>query len=279
MNDEEIEQKYSKLIKVKQHIDAIKEDWDDETLEELKEFLYEKYSIDTDEISKTQLLAENAAEQKSGDGFLTRIKDAFEKNVGIDPGRLLSLTDGIFGMVMTLLIFGITIPEVFISSYSNYINFFSSLLPTIGVTIVSFVIISSFWIYHHEYMKVNNLNIPYLWLNILFLICISFIPFTTSLIGNYSEFFLSEVIFGINILLTIISFLLMYIYAYKRDFLEYNPSKQENNQVLVTLGSIMALVIVVNLLDFNVSSKCIYLLLLIPVLSTTLDIYFQYRKV
>ena len=95
MNDEEIEQKYSKLIKVKQHIDAIKEDWDDETLEELKEFLYEKYSIDTDEISKTQLLVENAAEQKSGDSFLTRIKDAFEKNVGILTKNVYTMCNGI----------------------------------------------------------------------------------------------------------------------------------------------------------------------------------------
>jgi hypothetical protein len=41
MNDDEIEEKYAKLLKIKGHVDAIKEDWDEETLAELKEFLHD----------------------------------------------------------------------------------------------------------------------------------------------------------------------------------------------------------------------------------------------
>ena len=145
-------------------------------------------------------------------GYFQRFKLGLESDIDIDPGRLMGLTDGIFGMVMTLLVFGIALPELQIANYSDFITFISTLAPTIGVTIVSFVLISSFWIYHHEFIKVKRLNIPYLWINILFLICISFIPFTTSLIGNYSHFFLSEAIFGLNIFLVIVSFLLMYYY-------------------------------------------------------------------
>ena len=281
MSDSEVEDKYVKLVEIKKHLDAIKEEWDEETLDELKEFLQEKYSngenLSSIPAVKTPMV-ETAEVSSQNISMLGRIRDAFESNVGIDPGRLLGLTDGIFGMVMTLLVFGIAVPEVAFSSYGDYISFFSALAPTIAITIVSFVIISSFWIYHHEFIKVNNLNIPYLWLNIFFLISISFIPFTTSLIGSYSHFFLSEVLFGLNIFLTIISFLLMYIYANKSDFLEEKTSKKEQKHVLTTLGSIMALVVIVNLLDFLVSSNFIYLFLLIPVLSTVLDIIYRYRN-
>jgi len=280
MNDKEVEDKYKKLVEIKKHLDAIKDEWDEETLDELKEFLQEKYSnVNFEKIpnDKTPYLIEASGENTSNIGMFGRIRDAFERDVGIDPGRLLGLTDGIFGMVMTLLVFGIALPEV-VSSYTNYISFFETLAPTIGITVVSFVIISSFWIYHHEFIKIKNLNIPYLWINIFFLISLSFIPFTTSLIGNYSHFFLSEVIFGINILLTIISFLFMYIYASRRDFLEEKPTKEEKRHVLITLGSIMGLVVIINLLDFNVSSNFIYLFLLIPVISTVLDIRYQYRN-
>ena len=280
MNDDEIEEKYAKLIKIKEHIDAIKEDWDEETQEELRQFLHEKYSKDNPQIKENLLLNSNMKEfsQDTSNNFLDRIKNAFEKDVSIDPGRLLGLSDGIFGMVMTLLVFGIAVPELSVYTYDNFLATFLSLLPTIGVTIVSFVIISSFWIYHHEYVKIKNLNILYLWLNILFLICISFIPFTTSLIGTYAEFFASEVVFGINILLAIIAFLLMYIYATKKDFMEVKPTKKEKNHVLLTLGSIMGLTIIVNLLDFNVSSNFIYLFLLIPVVSTILDTWYHYKN-
>lgn len=280
MNDDEIEERYAKLLKIKEHIDAIKEEWDDETLEELKEFLHEKYSNGDIQKSATYLVNSKGegVRYEDSNNFIDRIRSAFDRDVSIDPGRLLGLSDGIFGMVMTLLVFGIAIPELSVYSYDNFISTFLSLLPTIGITIVSFVIISSFWIYHHEYVKIKNLNILYLWLNIMFLICISFIPFSTSLIGNYAEFFASEVVFGFNILFAIISFLLMYLYATKKDFLEVKPTKQEKNHVLITVGSIMGLTIIVNLLDFNISSNFIYLFLLIPVVSTILDIWYNYKN-
>ncbi|WP_298522143.1 TMEM175 family protein [uncultured Methanobrevibacter sp.] len=207
--------------------------------------------------------------------YYERFKLAFESDVDIDPGRLMGLTDGIFGMVMTLLVFGIALPELQIASYSDFISFISTLTPTVGVTIVSFVLISSFWIYHHEFIKIKRLNIPYLWINILFLICISFIPFSTSLIGNYSHFFLSETLFGLNIFLTIVFFLLMYYYADSRRFFEEMPSKSEKRHIINTLLIIMGLTVVVNLLDFNVSRNFIYLFLLVPVISTLRDIHYR----
>lgn len=204
-----------------------------------------------------------------------RFKKAIQGDVDIDPGRLMGLTDGIFGMVMTLLIFGIALPEIQILNYTDFLSFFSSLAPTVGVTIVSFVLLSSFWIYHHEFIKIKNLNFPYLWLNILFLLCISFMPFTTSLIGNYSHFFLSEVLFGVNVFLAILSFYLMYHYASNRRFLENKPSKKEKKYVFHTFLMIMGLTIIVNLLDYNVSNNFIYLFLLVPVISTIRDVRFK----
>lgn len=280
MNDDEIEEKYAKLLKIKVHVDAIKEEWDEETLEELKEFLYEKQGNEDIQVNAPLLSNTNSenSSSSSSEGFFNRIRDAFERDVGIDPGRLMGLSDGIFGMVMTLLAFGIAIPELSVHSYDNFLSAFWSMLPTIGVTIVGFVLMGSFWIYHHEYMKIKNLNIPYLWLNILFLICLSFIPFTISLIGEYSEFFASNVAFGINILFTIISFLMMYVYATRRGFMEVQPTKKERRHVLLTMGSIMGLTVIVNLLDFNVSSNFIYLFLLIPVISTIMDIWYNYKN-
>lgn len=241
-----------------------------EKLNKFASYLVNKYNITEDNFDVEKLNRFN-----EGLSFYQRFKQALEKNIDIDPGRLMGLTDGIFGMVMTLLVFGIALPELQIANYSTFVSFFLSLAPNIGVTIVSFVLLSSFWIYHQEFIKLNNLNIPYLWLNILFLICISFVPFTTSIIGNYSHFFLSEVIFGINIILTIFSFLLMYRYANSMHFLENTPSKKERNYVYKTFGMIMALTIVVSLLNFNVSGNFIYLFLLVPVISTIRDIRFK----
>ena len=147
-----------------------------------------------------------------------RFVDAFEKDLDIDPGRLMGLTDGIFSIVMTLLVFGMVLPDKEILNYTGFINFLGSIGPIAGLIIVSFIVLGSFWIYHHEFMKIKSLNMPYLWLNIFYLACLCFIPFSTSVIGNYSHFFLANVIFGVHILLVIIFFLIMFHYAHKSLF-------------------------------------------------------------
>ena len=255
-------------------LEVLKENSDDETIEKIDNLLD---SLE-DEDNKHQSVRRKSKKLKRDNkkiSFYQRFKKALQSNIDIDPGRLMGLTDGIFGMVMTLLVFGIALPELQIANYSDFILFITTLTPTIGVTIVSFVLISSFWIYHHEFIKIKTFNIPYLWINILFLICISFIPFTTSLIGHYSHFFLSEAIFGLNIFLTIVFFLVMYYYAYSRNFLEKIPSDDERHYIYHTFFILMGLTIIVNLLDFNLSRNFIYLFLLVPVISTIRDIRYK----
>ncbi len=238
----------------------------------------------SDELHKTNEFKDTRKERKELKKlnkkltFYERFLEGLERDLDIDPSRLTGLTDGIFGMVMTLLVFGIALPELQIATYADFISFITTLLPTVGVTIVSFVFISSFWIYHHEFIKIKTLNMPYLWLNIFFLICISFIPFTTSLIGHYSHFFLAENLFGLNIFLTILTFLLVYLYADSKNFLEKKPSKKEKRYVINTFIIIMGFTVIVNLLDFNVSGNFIYLFLLVPVITTIRDIV-QYRNI
>lgn len=240
-----------------------------------------KKNKDDYDISNDENIDENIDKLKkinTGVHFYQKFLNAFETTIDIDPGRLMGLTDGIFGMVMTLLIFGMALPEGEILNYTGFLNFSQSILPTVGITLVSFILLSSFWIYHHEFIKIKSLNMPYLWINILFLACISFIPFTTSIIGNYSQFFLANFIFGANIFLTILFFLCMYHYAYSRGFLENDVSDEERKYVKRTLYIIMLVTIIVNLLDFNINKNFIYLFFLVPIISSVRDILFRLKQ-
>ena len=247
---------------------SLTDDLDEETIQkinDLKEDIQEKYS-------------DTPFEEKLDDIKLTyyeKLKQSFEREIEVDPGRMLGLTDGIFGMVMTLLVFGIALPEIVISSQADFLSFLQSITPTIGITLVSFILVSSFWLYHHEFIKITNFNIPFLWFNIFFLASISFIPFSTSVVGNYSQFFMANVVLGINILLTIIFFLLMFWYASNKGFLENKPSESERRYINNTFYIIMGLTVIINLLDYNISNNFIYLYFLVPVISTIRDIKFK----
>ncbi|MBO7720001.1 MAG: DUF1211 domain-containing protein [Methanosphaera sp.] len=211
--------------------------------------------------------------------FSNRYIKAVQTIVDIDPGRLMGLTDGIFSIVMTLLVFGMALPEMELVTASDFSTFIVSMFPKIGVTVVSFILLALFWIYHHQFIKIRSLNMPFLWFNILFLACLSFIPFTTTIIGTYSKFFLANLLFGLNILLSLLMFLLMFKYADKRNFLENEITEDEKRYTYNTFYMILGITVVVTLLAFYISRYSIYLFLIVPVISIIRDNLFKLKHI
>ena len=262
-----MDEKYEALESLKEEINKKIEE-----IEENKdEKVQEKYNNLLDEEINEENIDENIkklTKVKKRFNLYQRFLEAFERDLDIDPGRLMGLTDGIFSIVMTLLIFGMALPETRIINNTGLANFLSSIAPVAGVIIISFIVLASFWIYHHEFIKIKKVNMPYLWLNMFYLASVCFIPFTTSTIGNYAQFFLANLIFGLNILLVIIFFLLMFHYAHKRGFLDEYESEEDKKYVYHTLYMLMGVTIIINILDFVINPIFIYLFLLIPIIST-----------
>jgi len=101
----------------------------------------------------------------------------------MEKSRLEAFSDGVFAIVITLLILDIRFPEV---NYSQFGKALASLLPRILMYVMSFIIIGLYWVSHHNSMQVvEKTDRGFLWLNILFLLWVSFIPFPTSLVGRY----------------------------------------------------------------------------------------------
>jgi uncharacterized membrane protein len=101
----------------------------------------------------------------------------------MEKSRLEAFSDGVFAIVITLLILDIRFPEV---DYSQFGTTLISLLPRILAYVMSFIIIGVYWVTHHNSMHaMRKTDRSFLWLNILLLLCISFIPFPTSLLGRY----------------------------------------------------------------------------------------------
>lgn len=101
----------------------------------------------------------------------------------MEKSRLEAFSDGVFAIVITLLILDIRFPEV---DYSQFGAALASLLPRILMYVLSFIIIGLYWVSHHNSMQVvKKIDRNFLWMNILLLLCVSFIPFPTSLVGRY----------------------------------------------------------------------------------------------
>jgi uncharacterized membrane protein len=112
------------------------------------------------------------------------------------------LTDGIFAIVMTLLVLEIAVPQVTHSEAvaGELSKRLLELWPVIMSYAMSFILLGFFWIYHHGlFHYIKRVNRAFAWITVFYLMFVAFIPFSTALLGEYYDQQIPVVIYGINI--------------------------------------------------------------------------------
>lgn len=143
----------------------------------------------------------------------------------MNKARLETFSDGVFAIVITLLVLSITIPEV---DYDHLAEALRSILPKILSYVMSFVLIGLYWIGHHFYFdRVRQVDGNFVWMNILLLLLISFMPFPTYLLGKYPFKQLPLMLYGFNLIATNLVSFLMLLYLYKNRHLANESFKDE----------------------------------------------------
>jgi uncharacterized membrane protein len=105
---------------------------------------------------------------------------------GLKTSRIEALSDGICAVAMTLLVFGIT-PELKLAPGANpVIALFQSQGISLFSYLMSFAILSVYWVGHHaQFQYIERANRPLLWINLALLFFISFVPFSTSFLAQH----------------------------------------------------------------------------------------------
>lgn len=123
----------------------------------------------------------------------------------ISKRRLETLTDGVFAIVMTLLVLEIAVPQLSHSDAStNLTRELIELSPVLLSYATSFIVLGFFWIGHdNQFHFIKRVNRTFLWMTILYLMFIAFVPFSTALLGEYRDQQVSVVIYGINLFIAV----------------------------------------------------------------------------
>jgi uncharacterized membrane protein len=123
---------------------------------------------------------------------------------GMGTNRIEAFSDGVFAIALTLLILDVKVPSA--SEIANEAMLQSFLLkqgPTYLSFALSVVVIGIFWVAHHGlFHYIRRANRALFWLNILFLLCVTFIPFPAALLGQFSGYRTSVVIYGASLAVT-----------------------------------------------------------------------------
>ncbi|MBP8822198.1 MAG: DUF1211 domain-containing protein [Flavobacteriales bacterium] len=129
----------------------------------------------------------------------TRFQAPTEK-IAVSTHRLEALGDGLYAIVMTLMVLELKIPEWEGEVTNERVwHYLVELAPSIFAFALSFIILGIFWFAHRlVHLFIGNSNRGLMWLSMLFYLSISLIPFSAAMLGRYPGNQLVEVIYGVN---------------------------------------------------------------------------------
>jgi len=122
---------------------------------------------------------------------------------GFEKNRLEALIDGIYAVALTLLVLDIKLPEgqAFLTNDALWERLLE-LERHFAIYVISFVVIGMYWISHHiQFHFIRYTDRRLIWLNMFYLLMISFVPFATDLMGDHKDLVLPCEIYGLTLLL------------------------------------------------------------------------------
>jgi uncharacterized membrane protein len=141
--------------------------------------------------------------------------------------RLVSFSDGVIAIAMTLLAFQLRVPVIKdASSASELSHALGQHLPGYRLYLIAFVLIGFFWMVHHRVFRVIEGHDAFLaWANMLFLLGISVMPFAANLFTVYSNNLTAMMVYGGVFTLISLSFLTISFVAEWRGLMQESADR------------------------------------------------------
>ena len=168
----------------------------------------------------------------------------------MSKARLEALSDGVFAIVMTLLIFDIKVPKIdAVVTNDALIQQLVILWPHILVYAGTFFVLSVMWVNHHFLFQMfakevdRRLNL----LNLLYLMFVAFFPFSASFMGEYHTYQSATILYGLNLLAITLMSIAMTRYIRLSQGLEHLSQRllnQSRFRFLVTLTCYLLAIVI-----------------------------------
>jgi len=147
-------------------------------------------------------------------------ENAHPKHGILRSNRFEALVDGIFAIAMTILVLELKIPEhltnvnqvvdALYANLFNYINF-----------VVAFIVLASLWLNNLlQFHCCKQTDKSHIFLNMMSLMFVSVVPFSTSLIGDYPDSFVCVMIFHLNQLMIAAFYFFSWNYLHCQEHLK-----------------------------------------------------------
>jgi len=120
----------------------------------------------------------------------------------LTKARLEAITDGIFAFAMTLLVINLLLPDKtnLVQTNDYALHTLLSLYSSFFHYVLAFLILGAFWIGHHiQFHSVQIVNRTFVWINLVTLMFVALLPFSTSYYGAFNETAVGAIVFEANL--------------------------------------------------------------------------------
>ena len=140
------------------------------------------------------------------------------KEGNLPLGRIEAFSDGIFAVAATLLV--MDLKDIPLPAHPTPLELGRALvaaLPQFLSWMISFVIVAKFWLNHHHLLHLaGHADYGMVWINSIFLMFQSLVPFPTAMMGQYPDNPLAVGLFGVTMAVNTILFIGLYAYILRR---------------------------------------------------------------
>jgi uncharacterized membrane protein len=129
-----------------------------------------------------------------------------------DPARVVALSDGVFAIIMTLLVLEIHVPELTQGQSLN--QALREVRPSLIAFVISFILAGMYWVGHRDlFALLRRTDRGLVWLNILYLLPLCLLPFGAGLLGRYDQEPVALRIYGLLLVAIAVMRVVMWLYA------------------------------------------------------------------
>jgi uncharacterized membrane protein len=136
--------------------------------------------------------------------------------------RVLALTDGVFAIIITLVVLDIHVPEL--TAHESLGTAISDVRPSFISFTIAFIVAAMQWTGHRDlFTLIRYTDRGIIWLNLLTLFAVCLLPFGSALLSHYYEDPLALRMFGLILMGTSVTRTAIWAYTTRRPSLLHEP--------------------------------------------------------